>query len=382
MHWKADIALRYYQLHVGYTPGPVFLFGLLAGIGGIFTFRRRRDSGPALACLLVTGSAVAVLLGADLYEFSWRYQLPALITLPVAAALGVTAVTRHIRARRRARRRPVRAVRRAGGRCGEAAGRRGERALRRRDGARGSSAERPTAGGGRLRAGGILTLCVSARRPGYPHARLRRGLRGQLDAAAPGRHRTARRLPRHLRVRREARLRAGHPGRGRRLPPGRGVPLPGRAAHLVVPAGRLAARGDGRARGTGPARAGAGDRAARPRAGPARVPAHLARDHRPGRALLPGHRARTGDAGAGVRGAGHVPGLGAAGQVRGDDRRGADHRRLHRRRVHPAAAARAGRGLDGAATSPACPEAEWPCGLVRLIQGGGGDVAYRGGASS
>ena len=92
VHWKADIALRYYQLHGGYTPGPVFLFGLLAGIGGIFTFRRRRDSGPALACLLITGCAVAVLLGADLYEFSWRYQLPALVTLPVAGAFGVTAL--------------------------------------------------------------------------------------------------------------------------------------------------------------------------------------------------------------------------------------------------------------------------------------------------
>jgi hypothetical protein len=100
VHWKADIALRYYQLHIGYTPGPVFLFGLIAGLAGIFTFRRRRDAGPALACLLVTGSAVAVLLGADVYEFSWRYQLPALITLPVAAALGVTAVARHIQARR------------------------------------------------------------------------------------------------------------------------------------------------------------------------------------------------------------------------------------------------------------------------------------------
>jgi hypothetical protein len=99
VHWKADIALRYYQLHVGYTPGPVFGFGLLAGLAGIFTFRRRRDPGPVLACLLVTGCAAAVLLGADLYEFSWRYQLPALVTLPVAGALGVVAVTRYIRAR-------------------------------------------------------------------------------------------------------------------------------------------------------------------------------------------------------------------------------------------------------------------------------------------
>jgi hypothetical protein len=99
VHWKFDILLRYYQLHVGYTPGPVFLFGLLAGLAGIFTFRRR-DPGPALACLLVTGCAAAVLVSADLYEFSWRYQLPALITLPVGGALGVVTVTRYIRARR------------------------------------------------------------------------------------------------------------------------------------------------------------------------------------------------------------------------------------------------------------------------------------------
>ena len=105
---KAATALRDYQLHGGYTPGPVFLLGLLAGIAGIFTFRRRRDPGLALACLLITGSAVAVLLGADLYEFSWRYQLPALITLPIAGAFGATALARHIRAaagRSRGRRR-------------------------------------------------------------------------------------------------------------------------------------------------------------------------------------------------------------------------------------------------------------------------------------
>jgi hypothetical protein len=101
VHWKPDIALRYYQLHGGYTPGPVYLLGLLAGIGGIFTVRRRRE--PALACLLITGCAVAVLLGADLYEFSWRYQLPALVTLPAAGAIGATALVRVIRARRRPR---------------------------------------------------------------------------------------------------------------------------------------------------------------------------------------------------------------------------------------------------------------------------------------
>jgi hypothetical protein len=105
----AAILLRDYQLHGGYTPGPVLLLGLLAGIAGIFTWRRRRDpAGPAsrdqsLACLLIVGSAVAVLLGADLYEFSWRYQLPALITLPIAGALGATAVAAQIRQRRLAK---------------------------------------------------------------------------------------------------------------------------------------------------------------------------------------------------------------------------------------------------------------------------------------
>ena len=96
---KAATALRDYQLHGGYTPGPVFLLSLLAGIAGIFTYRRR-DPGLALPCLLITGCAVAVLLGADLYEFSWRYQLPALVTLPVAGAFGVTALARRIRALR------------------------------------------------------------------------------------------------------------------------------------------------------------------------------------------------------------------------------------------------------------------------------------------
>jgi len=99
----AAVALRDYQLHGGYTPGPVFLLALLAGLAGIFTFRRRDPGaqGLALACLLTAGSGVAVLLSADLYEFSWRYQLPALVTLPVAGALGATAVARSVRARRR-----------------------------------------------------------------------------------------------------------------------------------------------------------------------------------------------------------------------------------------------------------------------------------------
>ena len=81
----------------------MFLLALLAGIAGIFTFRRRDPGNLSLACLLVTGSAIAVLLGADLYEFSWRYQLPALVTLPVAGALGATAIARQLRRQRQAK---------------------------------------------------------------------------------------------------------------------------------------------------------------------------------------------------------------------------------------------------------------------------------------
>ena len=95
----AAITLRDYQLRGGYTPGPVLLLALLGGVAGIFA-RRRDPANLSLACLLVTTSAVAVLLGADLYEFSWRYQLPALVTLPVAGAFGATAIARRMRDRR------------------------------------------------------------------------------------------------------------------------------------------------------------------------------------------------------------------------------------------------------------------------------------------
>jgi hypothetical protein len=106
VNWRVATALRDYQLHGGYTPGPVLLLALLAGIAGVFTFPRDRDRASAqaqslaLACLLVTASGAAALVGADLYEFSWRYQLPALVTLPVAGALGATAVAGYVRTRR------------------------------------------------------------------------------------------------------------------------------------------------------------------------------------------------------------------------------------------------------------------------------------------
>jgi hypothetical protein len=85
-------ALRAYQLHGGYTPGPLLLAFLIAGTAGCFA--RRRHLALARGCLLATGLAITAAGGADLYEFSWRYQLPLLITLPLAGALGVTAFLR------------------------------------------------------------------------------------------------------------------------------------------------------------------------------------------------------------------------------------------------------------------------------------------------
>ena len=86
-------ALRNYQLHGGYTPGPLLLAFLIAGAFGSVASRRRH---PALArgALLATGLALTTAVGADLYEFSWRYQLPLLVTLPLAGALGAAALLR------------------------------------------------------------------------------------------------------------------------------------------------------------------------------------------------------------------------------------------------------------------------------------------------
>ena len=94
--------LRGYQLHGGYTPGPLLALATVAGLAGalialagsLASARGRGFLSPgqrqlALACLLVFGSAAAVLLASDLFEFSWRYQLPALVTLPPAGALGL-----------------------------------------------------------------------------------------------------------------------------------------------------------------------------------------------------------------------------------------------------------------------------------------------------
>ena len=86
--------LRSYQLDGGYTPGPLMALLALAGLtgsllaaGGRLTARRR---GLGQACMLFFATGAAVLIASDAFQFSWRYQLPALVTVPPAGVLGLT----------------------------------------------------------------------------------------------------------------------------------------------------------------------------------------------------------------------------------------------------------------------------------------------------
>jgi 4-amino-4-deoxy-L-arabinose transferase-like glycosyltransferase len=70
-----------------YIPGPLLAAGLLTGLAGAFVKRDKQ-------ALLFSLSAIAVLLPAAAFAtFDWRYQLPQLTLIPVAAVLGITALT-------------------------------------------------------------------------------------------------------------------------------------------------------------------------------------------------------------------------------------------------------------------------------------------------
>ncbi len=106
--WRpVAVFLRSYQLDGGYTPGPLLLLCTVTGLAGsAFVLRRRADPALrqlALACLLFFACAVTVTLVSDLFVFSWRYQLPALVTLVPAGVLGISVITAIVRARRRLR---------------------------------------------------------------------------------------------------------------------------------------------------------------------------------------------------------------------------------------------------------------------------------------
>jgi hypothetical protein len=84
--------LRRYQ-RFGYTPGPLLGLALVAGILGALGIGRARRSGLRCACLVFSGATLVVLVTAvAVNQFSWRYQLPQLILLPPAGALGLTAL--------------------------------------------------------------------------------------------------------------------------------------------------------------------------------------------------------------------------------------------------------------------------------------------------
>jgi hypothetical protein len=112
--------LRAYQLGGGYPPGALYALLTAGGfLGSALLLRRgpaRRSAevsrGPepdtsgrqlALACLLFTAAGTFVLLVSDVFQFSWRYQLPALVTIVPGGALGIAACVRQYRGRRQVR---------------------------------------------------------------------------------------------------------------------------------------------------------------------------------------------------------------------------------------------------------------------------------------
>jgi hypothetical protein len=77
-----------------YVPGPLFAAGLALGLAGLAGVGRARRSGLRWPSLLFTAGAIAAVMPPFLIQpFDWRYELPQLSLIPVAAVLGVTALT-------------------------------------------------------------------------------------------------------------------------------------------------------------------------------------------------------------------------------------------------------------------------------------------------
>ncbi|MBV9092457.1 MAG: phospholipid carrier-dependent glycosyltransferase [Streptosporangiaceae bacterium] len=76
-----------------YVPGPVFAAALVLALAVLVATRRGRQPDARDACLLFTAGAVLMLVPPALFAaFDWRYQLPQLTLIPVAAALAAAAV--------------------------------------------------------------------------------------------------------------------------------------------------------------------------------------------------------------------------------------------------------------------------------------------------
>jgi hypothetical protein len=85
--------LRIYQRYV-FTTGPLLAIALLLGLLAALGLRRARESGLRTAAFVFTLTALAVYVpSVAVSEFSWRYQLPLLVLLPPAGALGLAALT-------------------------------------------------------------------------------------------------------------------------------------------------------------------------------------------------------------------------------------------------------------------------------------------------
>ncbi|MBA2573458.1 MAG: glycosyltransferase [Nocardioidaceae bacterium] len=93
-HQPGADALVTYQ-RFGYLPGPFLLGALILGLLAAAGVGRARLSGMRAVCLLTSLVPAGMLLGAaSAGELSWRYQLPGLVLLPAAGALGLTALLR------------------------------------------------------------------------------------------------------------------------------------------------------------------------------------------------------------------------------------------------------------------------------------------------
>ena len=89
LHPLADV-LRGYG-YVVYVWGPLVLAMVLTALAGLVTWRPRGGEGTRSLVYLSTALAMGLVLVPDLTaEFTWRYQVPELVLLPVGAALGWT----------------------------------------------------------------------------------------------------------------------------------------------------------------------------------------------------------------------------------------------------------------------------------------------------